>query len=101
MMFLKDPRMRERPDIAAKRRGRFAGLNQFVSERGGWITSSPGEVEAVLEVLEGSDLPDLIRGGLKIDGSLIGRDLAEIKGCERILLNGAIAKTRRFSFLMP
>jgi hypothetical protein len=43
------------------RKTRFAGLNQFVTARHGWLTSIPGESEVTMETLEGSSLPDELK----------------------------------------
>jgi hypothetical protein len=41
-----------------ERRRLFDGLNAFIIDRCGWITSIPGRAEIVFETLPGSRLPD-------------------------------------------
>lgn len=58
--------MCERPPAESKwsrakledRKERFATLNKFVTERGGWIVSIPGDRDVRVEVLENSSLPE-------------------------------------------
>ena len=45
------------PEIDERKR-RFNDINAYVSERGGWITSPPGERIIRIECLVGSSLPD-------------------------------------------
>lgn len=66
----------ERPELT-DRKARFADLNRFVTERGGWLTSVPGEVEVMMECLPGSTLPGELRG--------MGYDVTEVGEGERIL----------------
>jgi hypothetical protein len=94
---------------AAMRREKFAALNQFVSDEGGWIVSPPLDFNVEIEVLLGSRLPDLLRDGVLIGKDIIGRDIMPAPGCERILAApspeggkpGTIVRTQRFSFAMP
>ena len=51
------------------RKTRFAALNAFVTEHGGWLTSIPGDVDIRLEALPGSPLPAL----LERQGYIVGR----------------------------
>ena len=53
------------------------GLNRFVSERGGWLTSVPGAVDVMLECLPNSGLPD--------DVARLGYDLKPDGETTRIL----------------
>jgi hypothetical protein len=46
----------------ADRKDRFSGLNQFVTERHGWLVSIPGAIEIRMQCLVGSDLPQEIAG---------------------------------------
>jgi hypothetical protein len=59
------------------RKTRFAGLNQFVTARHGWLTSIPGESEVTMETLEGSSLPDELKR--------LGYDVRETGEGQRIL----------------
>jgi hypothetical protein len=61
----------------ANRKDKFAGLNKFVTHRGGWITSVPGALEVAIECLPGSTLPDELRAA--------GYDLRKDGEGERIL----------------
>jgi hypothetical protein len=61
----------------ALRCARFDRLNAFVCERNGWIVSVPGMSQAVVEVPEGSTLPDELRAA--------GYDLEPAGEGERIL----------------
>jgi hypothetical protein len=47
------------------RKRRFDELNEFVSARGGWMTSVPGAREVTVECLPGSNLPDDLRARLR------------------------------------
>jgi hypothetical protein len=40
----------------------FAGLNTFVSERGGWVTSIPGDPIVRIDVLPDSTIPGELGG---------------------------------------
>jgi hypothetical protein len=44
-----------------ERKKRFEGINEFVTDHGGWMVSIPGEVEMRFEALPGSALPDELR----------------------------------------
>jgi hypothetical protein len=71
------------------RKTRFAALNAFVTERGGWLTSVPGAVEIELQALPGSTLPDEI-------AERFGYDVREIGETERILPAAIVERfTRR------
>jgi hypothetical protein len=48
-------------EILADRKERFAGINKFVTERGGWLTSVPGERAVEMHCLADSTLPDELR----------------------------------------
>jgi hypothetical protein len=54
-------------DILADRKQLFDGLNKFIMARGGWITSIAGAPTVTFEVLEHSELPDVIRDDLGYD----------------------------------
>jgi hypothetical protein len=42
-------------------KAKFTDINAFVTERGGWLVSVPGDPEMRLQVLPGSPLPDELR----------------------------------------
>ena len=44
------------PEVDERKR-RFAALNEFISQRGGWMTSVPGAHETTFDALPGSPLP--------------------------------------------
>jgi hypothetical protein len=44
-----------------ERKARFAALNEFISQRGGWCTSVPGAFEITFDALPGSPVPDDLR----------------------------------------
>lgn len=77
--------MCERPAAESKwsrraledRKERFAALNKFVTDRGGWIVSIPGDRDVRIDVLENSALPDELRG--------LGYVLTALGESERIL----------------
>ena len=48
-------------EILADRKERFAGINKFGTERGGWLTSVPGERAVEMHCLADSTLPDELR----------------------------------------
>jgi hypothetical protein len=48
---------RQRDAVVDDRKALFAELNAFVTERGGWLTSIPGETVVELQTLPGSTLP--------------------------------------------
>jgi hypothetical protein len=56
------PRKPSHAEIIAERKDKFAAMNDWVTARGGWITSIPGEIEIRLECPVGSTLPDDLRG---------------------------------------
>jgi hypothetical protein len=80
------------PDVAS-RKELFAGLNKFVTERSGFLTSVPGEREVTMECLEGSTLPDGVRQ--------LGYTVVADGEGERITGAGAIVKTKRYAFELP
>jgi hypothetical protein len=51
--------MRHQSEIEYQKR-MFAGLNVFVTERGGWLVSVPGDPVMRMECLPGSPLPDAL-----------------------------------------
>lgn len=59
------------------RKARFMELNAFVTERHGWLTSIPGDIEVEMQCLPGSSLPDDLRK--------LGYVVAEIGETQRIL----------------
>jgi hypothetical protein len=65
------------PDVVKRRRAQFEALNEIVTEGGGWLTSTPGNREVVVECLPGSRLPDLLADR--------GYDLKPEQDGERIL----------------
>lgn len=49
------------------RKERFADLNDFVTRKGGWIVSIPGDFDVMVECLPSSTLPDeLAAAGWKL-----------------------------------
>jgi hypothetical protein len=71
------------PDVVS-RKELFAGLNEFVTKRSGWLTSVPGERDVTMETLEGSGLPDAIRA--------LGYDVTATGEGQRILANAIVEK---------
>lgn len=47
--------------VVPSRKELFAGINEFVTKRGGWLTSIPGDKEVRMECLPDSTLPDELR----------------------------------------
>jgi hypothetical protein len=66
------------------RKERFEALNDFITNRTGWIISEPGRTEIRIEVLPGSALPDDLRG--------LGYQLQPEDGGERILAGAIVEK---------
>ena len=93
--YLKDAEIRKPPaDVVKRRRARFDELNALVTNNGGWLTSTPGHREVVVECLPDSGLPNLLADR--------GYDLMPEQDGEHILpITGTIAKTRRYSFALP
>jgi hypothetical protein len=93
--YLKDAEIRKPPaDVIKRRRERFDVLNELVTEAGGWILSTPGNREVVVECLPDSGLPNLLADR--------GHGLTPEPDGERILpVTAGIARTKRFSFNMP
>jgi hypothetical protein len=56
---------------------KFAAINAFVAERGGWLVSVPGDRAVRMECLPEATLPNDLRA--------LGYDLREIGDSERIL----------------
>jgi hypothetical protein len=83
MVYLKDAEIRKPPaDIIKRRRERFDELNAFVTSGGGWLISTPGNRDVVVECLPESRLPNLLadRGYVlkpEQDGERIGRSVGE------------------------
>jgi hypothetical protein len=76
--YLKDAEIRKPPpDVLKRRRALFDQLNALVIEGGGWITSTPGNRDVVVECLPGSRLPNVLAD--------LGHNLAPEPGGERIL----------------
>jgi len=48
------------PEIDAKK-SRFDYINNYIGERGGWMTSVPGDRDMRFEAMPGSPLPDQLR----------------------------------------
>lgn len=72
------------------RKRMFAGLNSYVTERGGWLTSIPGAWTITMECLPGSPLPDALRG--------LGWDVEPTgQTRERLLANAITEKLTRTS----
>jgi hypothetical protein len=99
------------------RQERFVSINRFVVDRGGWITSPPGEQTARLEVIDGSTLPSELRaagynlaydgeGQRILHGSIVerfdqaGALIAEgsTRPVARTIDHAGIVETRRYSF---
>lgn len=47
--------------VTPNRKELFAALNEFVTKRGAWLTSIPGDKEVRMECLPDSTLPDELR----------------------------------------
>jgi hypothetical protein len=116
-----------RPPELAERKKLFAGLNKFVMDRGGWITSIAGAPMVTFEVLEHSELPDVIRDDLGYDvvpadppeGTRLLANATEVKfttnsdgtlapltegstqAVTTIMRHAGIVPTRRFCFVLP
>ena len=76
-----------------ERKRLFAGINKFVTERNGWLTSVPGERAVTMECLPDSTLPEELRKlGYKVEADGEG---------ERILPHAGIVRVLRYSFDMP
>jgi hypothetical protein len=60
-----------------KRKEQFAALNEFIRQRGGWMTSVPGDPDMRFQTLIGSPLPDALRAA--------GYDVTETGQTQRIL----------------
>jgi hypothetical protein len=58
-------------------KSKFADINAFVTERGGWLVSVPGDPAVRMECLPDSRLPDDLRA--------VGYDVREVGDGERIL----------------
>ena len=87
---------RAAPTTVAERKGRFAGLLDFVGKRGGWPTSVAGEEVVRMECLPGSTLPDDLRGkGYKVEPDGEGTRLIPNAVVETILVEGSTRPTRR------
>src|SRR5438046_3055012 len=67
-----------------ERKRLFAGINRFVTERGGWLTSIPGAVEVTMECLPDSSLPDELRK--------LGYDVEPAGEGERILHSAIVER---------
>jgi hypothetical protein len=95
MAYLKDAEIRKPPaDIVKRRRERFDELNESVTEAGGWLVSTPGNREVIVECLPDSGLPNLLADR--------GHDLKPEQDGERIMpITGGIVRTKRFSFEAP
>jgi hypothetical protein len=71
-----------------ERKKRFDGINDYVTERGGWLISVPGDPAVRMECLPDSRLPNDLRA--------LGYDVREIGDGERILMRGIVERfTRR------
>ncbi|SRR5579871_1212832 len=64
-------------EMIEKRKRLFDGLNKFVMDGGGWITSIQGAAEVTMETLQGSTLPDELHE--------LGYDLTELAPGQRII----------------
>ena len=53
----KDRILRRPDDSLDERKRQFRDLNAYITERGGWLTSIPGDLKMRLEALPGSPLP--------------------------------------------
>jgi hypothetical protein len=56
--FSQAPIDRERKTAIERRKKLFAGLNRYVTERVGWLTSIPGDLTVTFECLVDSSMPD-------------------------------------------
>jgi hypothetical protein len=56
---------------------KFAAINAYITERGGWLVSVPGALEVTMECLPDSALPNDLRA--------LGYDVHEVDDGERIL----------------
>lgn len=113
----------EKPDLQ-DRKERFAALNTYVTERGGWLTSIPGDVEVEMQCRPGSTLPDDLRGlgyvltvigeteriipGTVIEKFVLGDDgtmqplvAGSTRPVAQTLVHAGIARVKRYAFGMP
>jgi hypothetical protein len=65
---------------------RFNQMNEFVTARGGWITSLPGEATVRLECLLGSIVPS----DLRASDTALPRTGRERESCQRQLCSGSL-----------
>ncbi len=109
----KDPRggafEREAKSLIEERKERFEKLNLFVSQRGGWLTSVPGDPYVRLETTEGSAIPDELRRlGFKLYPDPDGERILHSAITETYLIEGStvpvvrrhhgLVRTLRFNF---
>jgi hypothetical protein len=107
-------------DRVKERKARFDALNRFATERGGWITSIPGDRTVIIESVTAtiaSDLADLgyspveIEGGTRIlptaieesfvrnvDGTLSPLTEGNAKPVAEVRTHAGIVRTRRYCF---
>jgi hypothetical protein len=125
-LFLKDPAFKSGRDDAAleERKRRFAGLNDFITSAGGWITSRSGEKEVRIDCLPGSALPEVLaKIGYKLraelqgerilphavveeftknaDGSLGALTDGSTQAVSVRVTNAGVARVEKYSFLIP
>jgi hypothetical protein len=79
-------RYERRVEQTLDRKKRFADLNDWIMDRGGWCTSLPGDPMITLECLPGSTLPDEL--------TALGYDLVPDGSGERILPAGRLEHIR-------
>ncbi|WP_027578548.1 hypothetical protein [Bradyrhizobium sp. Ai1a-2] len=75
----------------ASRKEQFRTLNQFIFDRGGWVTSIPGEAELRFECLPGSTVAAELRD--------VGHDVRDDGEGERLICD-VIVRVVQYRFRM-
>ena len=75
-----------RDPLVENRLQRFKRMNAFISARGGWVTSPPGDVEVRFEALPGSVIPgDLHAIGYRVFEGGEGERIVTTSVCSGIV----------------
>jgi hypothetical protein len=103
-------RQQRRVEQTLDRKKRFAALNDWITDRGGWCTSLPGDPEVRLECLPNSDVPaQLTKLGYELEAAGSGERILPAGRLENVRVDedsirtiavshASIAKVLRFQF---